>query len=270
MKKVCGLLRTLFLALCAFFFLYPIVCTFTGSLAKTDAAVWAYGKRLILIPERVSLDQYLYLLLGDHHYLDAFVSSLGLGAAAALGNTALCFLGAYVFARVRFRGRNILFFLVLLGMMMPFQVTLLPNFITIRALDLYDTRWALLLPNLFLPFGVYLLRQFILQTDSALCAVFRLDSRSTFKMLSAVILPQVLPAVVALFILTFSQAWNMVDQPLILISDRSLMPLSVLLNEDFGGKTGLLFAASFVFMLPILVLYVFFSHQLIEGMESLM
>ena len=88
-------------------------------------------------------------------------------------------------------------------------------------------------------------------------------------MLILVVLPQVTPAAAALFILTFAQAWNMVDQPLILLSDRSLMPLSVLLGEDFGGKTGLLFAASAVFMLPILTLYAFFSDQLIEGMESL-
>ena len=269
MKHIAPLLRFLFLALCACAFLYPIVCTFTGSLTGVHTAINAYGRRLILIPERVSVDQYLKLLLGDNGYLDAFMSTLLLSTAIAVGNTVLCFLAAYVFARVSFPGRNVLFFLILLGMMMPFQVTLLPNFLTIRALHLDDTRWALLLPNLFMPFGVYLMRQFILQLDSAQCASFRLDCRSTVRMLLLVILPQVTPAAAALFILTFAQAWNMVDQPLILLNDRSLMPLSVLLGEDFGGKTGLLFAASVFYMLPILTLYALFSDQLIEGMESL-
>lgn len=269
MKRIASLVRFLFLALCACAFLYPIVCTFTGSLADVGTAINAYGKQLILIPDRVSADQYLMLLLGNNGYLDAFMYTLMLSFAIAAGNTVFCFFAAYVFARVRFPGRDALFFLILLGMMMPFQVTLLPNFLTIRALNLYDTRWALLLPNLFMPFGVYLMRQFILQLDSAQCASFRLDCRSTVKMLVLVILPQVTPAAAALFILTFAQAWNMVDQPLILLSDRSLMPLSVLLGEDFGGKTGLLFAASVVFMLPILTLYAFFSDQLIEGMEGL-
>ncbi|MCH5286139.1 MAG: carbohydrate ABC transporter permease [Christensenellaceae bacterium] len=269
MKRAVPIIRFLFLALCACAFLYPIVCTFTGSLVNVGTAVRVYGKRLILIPDQVSTDQYLMLLLGDNGYLDAFVYTLLLSFTIAAGNTVLCFFAAYVFARVRFPGRDALFFLILLGMMMPFQVTLLPNFLTIRALNLHDTRWALLLPNLFMPFGVYLMRQFILQLDSAQSASFRLDCRSTIKMLVLVILPQVTPAAAALFILSFAQAWNMVDQPLILLSDRSLMPLSVLLGEDFGGKTGLLFAASVVFMLPILTLYALFSDQLIEGMESL-
>ena len=269
MRRAVSIIRFLFLALCACAFLYPIVHTLTGSLTDVSSAMNAYGKRLILIPDRVSVDQYLLLLLGDNGYLSALVYTLLNSVLIAGGNTVLCFFAAYVFARVRFPGREALFFLVLLGMMMPFQVTLLPNFLTIRALNLYDTRWALLLPNLFMPFGVYLMRQFILQLDSAQCASFRLDCDSTVKMLLTVILPQVTPAVATLFILTFAQAWNMVDQPLILISDRSLQPLSVLLGEDFGGKTGLLFAASVVFMLPILTLYALFSDQLIEGMESL-
>ena len=262
MKNMKAMLRASLLIISAIVCITPIFLTLTGSLASPEEAKRAYTDHLLISPEQVTVNQYLKLFFGCR-YLECFYDSLRMSLIIAAGNTVLCFFAAYVFARVRFPGRGFAFFLILLGMLMPYQVSLLPNYLTVRALGLFDTVWSLILPNLFLPFGVFLLRQFILRIDQEQYAAFRLESGSTLRMLVGLVLPQVLPAVTATFVLTFSRAWSMVDQPLALIRNTGLMPLSVMLNEEFGAESGLLFAASAFSMMPILILYLFFSDRLI-------
>ena len=225
------------------------------------------GSLLTLQPNSFSLDRYLTLFFGNNHFFAALLRSLWIALCTAVGSTCIAFISGYVFAKVRFRGRKILFSCYLLLMLCPYQVTIVPNYLMIRLLGLYNTNWALILPGIFSPMMVFLLHQFIRQIDDSLCEAFRMNSNNTIRMLISVVFPCSIVGIVLVFVLAFAEAWNMVEQPLILLKNAFSYPLSVLLNRLLSGGTEL--AGSVVFMLPVFFLIVLYHDKLMEGMAQI-
>ncbi len=258
-----------FLFICALFYVAPLFFTFASSFAPEQEIKEKLRKILILSPTPFTLDQYLGILIASDKFMNAFWRSLYLATTIAVFQTMISFFAGYVFAKVQFRFKSFLFALYMMVMFMPFQVTLLPNFLLLRKTGLFDTQYALILPSIFAPLGVFLMNQFIKQIHDDIIQSVRLETNSTFLMLFKIILPCILPGMMTLFILSFSEAWNMVEGPLIFLSDKNKYPLALLFQDQSVIQLQNVFAASVVYMSPAIVLFVFFKDQLLTGLEQI-
>ena len=198
-------------------------------------------------------------------YLQGLANSLVISLTASLGTVVVSVLAAYVFAKVKFKGRDILFYLYIIVMMMPFQVTLLPQYIVSRRFNLYDTPWAMILPGIFAPFAAFLLTQVMKSVPDELIEAARLDTGSTFKIITHIIVPTIRPGIICAWVLSFTEQWNAVAEPIILMETREKYPLSILLNEIRPDDL-LAFAATVMFFLAPLLLFSFFEDEVMEGL----
>lgn len=179
-------------------------------------------------------------------------------------------LAAYAFARLRFPGRDVIFLLYLGTMMIPGQVTMIPNFILMRTFKWIDTYNALIIPSAFSAFGTFLLRQFFLTIPYELEDSAKIDGASAFRIYAQIVMPLAKPALATLFIFTFMGQWNSFLWPLIVTNRLERMTLSVGLRY-FQGEAGgesyytLLMAASVVVLMPILLVYVIGQRYFIQG-----
>ena len=211
-----------------------------------------------------TVGQYGELLITDYTFLRYFWNAM----LYALGITVVCvilsFPLGFLFAKVRFPGRDALFFIYIIAMMLPFQATLLPNYIQLRDFGLLDTPMALVLPLVFSPFAVFLFRQFIKSVPSELLDYTTLETSSPFQILRYAVFPQVKPAAAALAVMVFCESWNMVEPALIFASKNpEIHPLSVKLGELPAPVS---FSASSVYMFPVLILFLLFKETLSDSM----
>jgi multiple sugar transport system permease protein len=178
-------------------------------------------------------------------------------------------LAAYAFARLRFPGKNILFFLLLLTLMIPGQVMLIPNYLVMRDLKLLGTPGALILPGVANVFAVFLLRQFFSSIPRELEEAARLDGASHFGIYWRIILPLSTSALVALAIYVFTAHWNDLLWPLVATTNLEQRTLPVglsILNSSYGPQErGLVLAAAVFTMMPVLILFLMFQRRIMQG-----
>lgn len=199
------------------------------------------------------------------HYLAKFWNSLGLAVVIALGQTLLSCLAGYGFSRFSFRGKEALFFLVILLMMMPYQVTLVSNYLMLDQLGLVGSRWALILPAVFSPFGVFLLRQVFDTCPNDILEAARLDGAGNIRILFGILVPRCRAGVISLGILSFIDAWNMVEQPIVYLRSEYDYPLSVFLTRMNGQSIGVLCTCGVLAALPVVLLFLYYDQELTEG-----
>jgi multiple sugar transport system permease protein len=154
-------------------------------------------------------------------------------------------------------------------MMMPLQVTLLPNYIGLRDLNLLDTRLAIILPAIFNPFALFIIYQYMKGMHTEYIEAARLETSSILLILAKIVVPYLKTCVIAVFIFIFSENWNMVEQPIIYIEREELYPLSVQLNVIISEELNVGLAGAVIFMLPVLLIYLFFSESFEKGLEHL-
>ena len=150
-------------------------------------------------------------------------------------------------------------------MLMPYQVTLVPNRLVAEWLHIYGTSWAVILPGIFSPFAVFLLTKSMRRVPTAVVEAARLDGCSEWQIFFKIYLPLCKNIVYSVMILVFIDYWNMVEQPLILLPDASQQPLSVYLSQINAGEIGIAFAAAVVYMIPGLLLFLHGEAYLVEG-----
>ena len=263
-------LRLAVLGLLALIFVFPILMTVTNSFmtARELDEVYSGDGGLRLIPKRISLEGYEQLLISNASYLRMFWNSVMLALSIAGGSMIVSLLVAFALAKCRIPGARSLRFVYIVLMMMPFQVTLLPNYLVMRMLGLYDTLWALILPGVFVPFGVFLLCQFLRDMPEEEIEAASLETSSAVRTLTWVVAPRIYPALLAMLLLSFAEAWNMVEQPLILLKSQELYPLSLALNSQNAASQPVAFAGSVLYMAPILILYGLFDEELTQGLSA--
>lgn len=219
----------------------------------------------VLLSAKDGISSYLDFYIWKPSYLAGWVNSFVIATSAAMGSVIISIPAAYVFAKVKFRGSNLLFYLYIIVMMMPFQVTLLPQYIVSKSAEIYDTPLALILPGIFSPFAVFLLTQVMKSVPNEIIEAARLETASTIRIILSIIIPSIRPGIVCSWILVFTEQWNSVAEPLILIESKTKFPLAVLLNEIEAGDV-LGFAATTVFMLLPMLLFAFFKSEIREGL----
>lgn len=218
------------------------------------------------LPDQVSLEQYGKVLLDSPMYLSMFWNSVFLVVPIIAGQTLIAALAAYAFSKLKFRGREALFLVYVLTMLMPFQVTLVPNYIMADRLGLLNSAGAIILPGIFAAFGVFMLRQFMLDIPYAYIEAAKMDGAGHLRIFYTIIVPMVQPGLAALTILLFVDYWNMVEQPLVFLDDPLRQPLSVYLS-NISSEKGLAFAASMIYMAPMVLLFLYAETYFIEGIQ---
>lgn len=148
---------------------------------------------------------------------------------------------------------------------MPYQVTLVPNYLVSDWLHLLDTKWAIWLPGIFSPFAVYLLTKFMKRVPTSVIEAAKIDGAGEMKIFFHICMPLCKGAICSVAILVFIDYWNMVEQPLILLSDDEMHPLSIFLSKINAGEIGLAFAVAVIYMIPSLMVFLYGEDYLIEG-----
>ncbi len=265
----------------ALLFVAPTALTFANSFMSETELTSNYGPVLgnvaggssymsekvnvKIIPDMVSFKQYFTVLLQSPEYLLKFWNSVVLVLPIMFGQLALATLSAYGFYRCRSRVKNIIFFTYIALMLMPYQVTLVPNFLVSEYLGILGTRWAIILPGLFTPLSVFILTKSMRRVPVGAIEAANLDGAGEFKIFSKICLPMCKNALYSVAVLTFIDNWNMVEQVLVLLSDTEKQPLSVFLSEINTGEVGVAFAVASIYMIPPILLFLHSEESLVEG-----
>ena len=170
-----------------------------------------------------------------------------------------------MFAKVRFRGRGFLFYLYIIVMMMPFSVTLLPQYILSREIGIYDTPLSMILPGIFAPFAAFLLTQMMKSIPDEILEAVRLETDSTWCLLWYVLIPTVRPGIVCAATLVFAEYWNAVAEPLVLMESAEQLPMAVVL-DTVGGADAAAYTAVILFCAVPLFLFSYFEAEIMEGL----
>jgi multiple sugar transport system permease protein len=198
------------------------------------------------------------------------LNTLKVTLIVTLGQLFTCSLAGYAFARLRFPGRDVLFVGYLATMMIPFQVMLIPNFITIRRLGLVDSHLGLVLPQLTSAFGVFLLRQFFLTFPTELEDAAKLDGCNPLQTFYLIILPLSKPILATLAVMTFQSIWNDFLWPLVMLSSEPKRTLAVGLSYlvgQYSTRWEILMAGSVLTVLPIIVLFFMAQKSFVESIK---
>ena len=285
MKKKRYFGRGAMFLLCAFFavaFLLPTVLTITNSFMSESEINANYGMvfstttggyvsekvNLKFIPDKVTLSQYITGLVKSPEYLLKFWNSIILVVPIVIFQVAIASVAAYSFTRWRGKIRSGIFFFYVILMLMPYQVTLVPNYLVSDWLGILNTRWSIIFPGMFAPFSVFLLTKFMRRIPYSLIEAAKVDGAGEWQIFTKICLPQCRSALYSIAILVFIDYWNMVEQPLILLQDAESQPLSVFLSSINAGEIGLAFAMATVYMIPSLLLFLHGEEYLVEGIAN--
>jgi multiple sugar transport system permease protein len=209
------------------------------------------------------LELFTLLPMGRSLFNSIFVAS-----AVTLSNMFFCSLAGFAFAKLRFPGRDAVFMALISAMMIPWQVFLIPGFVIVKQFGWLNTFWALIIPNLAMPFGIFLCRQYIVSIPDGLIEAARIDGYNEFGIYWRIILPLIIPALSTLAIFTFLSQWNSFVWPLIVIQSGQMrtVPLIIaVLNGQFGANFAMVMAGALVVTLPMLVVFLIFQRQFIRG-----
>lgn len=225
-----------------------------------------------LIPENPSFDNYYEIIfvfqegLFPRWFFNTLFTTLCITAGSLFLNT----LSGYIFAKKEFYGKNVVFSLLLATLMVPGAVTLIPAFLMVNRLGLFNTYWALIIPGLASPFGIFMMRQFISSLPTELIESAKMDGASELRTFWSIIIPLSTPAMAALGIFTVINAWNAFLWPLVVLRANTMRTLVVGLatvQSEFNINYGLVMAGSVLTVLPMLVLYILFQPYFVEGLR---
>ncbi len=248
-------------------FLYPFLWMLSATL-RPEAEIGSFG----IIPSKISLSSYITVFqkipLGR-----AFLNSLLVASAITAGVIVLGSMIGYSLARLNFRGKKLIFGIILFTMTLPFQITLIPQYILMVKFQWTDSFLALIIPYLVNTFAIILFRQHFLTIPQDLVDAARIDGCSEFHILFRIFWPLSVPAIITVGIITFMAAWNEVLWPLIVIHEREMMTLPQLVTlfvvgGQAEGLMGVKLAAAMMLALPIVVAYSIFQRYFIESMAT--
>lgn len=265
----------------AILFIAPTLLTFTNSFMSETELTSNYGAvlgnvtggssymsesvNLKLIPDMVTFRQYFTVLFQSPEYLLKFWNAVILTVPIVVGQMILASLSAYGFYRYRGKVKGFIFFTYIILMLMPYQVTLVPNFLVSESLGILNTRWAVILPGLFTPLSVFILTKSMRRVPKGAIEAAKLDGAGEFKIFRKICMPMCKNALYSVVILMFIDSWNMVEQILVLLEDAEKQPLSVFLSQINTGEVGVAFAVASIYMIPPILLFLHGEESLVEG-----
>ncbi len=248
-------------------FLYPFYWMIMASLAPENEIA-----NLNLLPSSVSLNSYTQLLskvpIGR-----SFVNSIFVASMVTLGVLVFGSMVGYALSRMEFKGRNLIFYIIIFTMTLPFQITLIPQYIIMVKFGWVDTYYALIIPYLMNALSIIMFRQYFKSIPQDLIDAAKIDGCGELRILFRILWPNSLPAIITVGIITFMSSWNEVLWPLIVIRDDHLMTMPQLVTLFVvGGRAesqlGVKLASATLLALPIVIAYLFFQKYFIQSMAS--
>lgn len=255
------------LAVAALTFIYPFIWMIGISLTSLNEV-----ESMSLWPRHPSLDNFRLMIgkipIGRSLINSLLVAMLTTSLVIVTGSTV-----GYALAKMRFRGRQLIFYIIVFTMSLPFQITLIPNYITMVNLRLVDTYFALVIPFSVSAFAILMFRQAFLGLPQALIDAARLDGCSEFGLIFRILWPNIKPTLITVAILSFIGSWNEVLWPLIVIRNEQLMTMPQLVTLfAVGGRAdsqlGVKIAAAVLLALPVMIAFLFFQKHFIQSMAS--
>ncbi|MDE6034380.1 MAG: carbohydrate ABC transporter permease [Ruminococcus sp.] len=289
-KRIFNIMISVFVGLVAVLFILPTVLTIANSFMTANEISANYGAmmgnmsgegkkvfisenvNLKFIPDKATFSQYKSVLFKNPEYLFKFWNSVILTVPITLFQIAVAILTSYGFSRYNNKVKNLIFFAYIILMLMPYQVTLVPNYLVAKSFDILDTRWAIILPGIFSPFSVFLLTKVMRRIPVSYVEAAKLDGANEWQIMTQIYVPMCKSALISIGMLVFIDYWNMVEQPMILITDpdavSALHPLSVFLSQINSGDIGLAFAVGTVYMIPTILMFLYGEDYLVEGITA--
>ncbi|QSX05884.1 carbohydrate ABC transporter permease [Sedimentibacter sp. zth1] len=214
------------------------------------------------IPFVFNIQQYISLSFENQEFFRMIINSIIIVFTIIVGQIVLSALTAYYFAFHKGKFSNIIFVIYIFLMLLPLQITLIPNVVFFNNLEIkfgikmFDTYLPIILPGIFSTLGVFFLKQFYQNIPRNLIDMAKLDGASNFQILYKVVIPYSKSAIWALVLLIFVENWNMIEQPLIFLNSTAKMPASIYLNTLYTTNKQIFYASSVIFMFPVLGLVV--------------
>jgi len=264
--------------------IFPVLFTFANSFMSPDEIYHRYTSDIteknedgftvgsvhfvdVGIPRSFTFEQYGSLLFNNPAYLRMFWNSMLLLVPVLIGQFILAPLAAYGFENMRFRYKEAIYFMYIIVMLMPMQILLVPNFIVSGWLGIRDTYWAIILPALFHPLGVFLIRQQLKNFPRECMEAAALDGATPFKIYTKIVRPNLSSVVAAAIVLIFADNWNIIDQAVVFIKETYSMPLSVQLGRLAAESPEFFFAASAFYIIPSILVFILGQKSLTQGLD---
>lgn len=246
----------------------PFVWMLSSSF-KTEKDVFAMPFRLIT--ETFHLGNYKEVWLGKYNYPLMYLNSVKVTFISVFFCVITSCLAGYGFSKLKFPGRDKVFLLYLATMMVPHQLLMVPKFLIFKEMGIYNTHLALILPSIFSIYGVFMMRQYMLQIPNELSEAARIDGAGDLRICFQVIAPLCKPAIVTLVILFFTWNWNDYDNALIFLNSKNLYTVNLgLVNfmDETGLRYSLIMAASVLSILPIFIIFLFAQKYFVGGLSA--
>lgn len=251
-------------------FMLPIIYTISNSFMDLKQLE---SNKVEIIPERFNLNQYHDIVMFKGEYFHFFLNSVKITTLIIGGQVLVGIIAAFAFAKIKFPGRDFIFLIFILVILLPFQVTLVPNYIMFDKFDkilkikMLDTHLAIILPGIFTSFGVFLLRQFIRDIPDELVDAARIDGAGDLKIFFRVILPVIKPAIFTLVVLSFIDNWNIIEQAVLFISSPEKLPLSLFLENIYYDDFEVFYGSAVLYMFPAILIFIKGHKYLNEGLS---
>ena len=254
------------MAVLGFFMLMPFFWLFSMSFRSVADA---YKMPPSFFPPNLDFKNYWSVLHSSVPFVDIYLNSIEIAVLVTVGQLITCTLAAFAFARLNFPGRDALFFILLVGLMFPAQVTILPIYLGYADIGLLNRPIGLALMYLTSSFGIFMMRQFMQSQPKALEEAALMDGAGYIKIFWRISLPQLRPALSALSIITFTQTWNYYFQAKVLLQAQTSMTLPLAMDVLRGymqsGNLSLVMAAMSMAVLPVIILFLLAQKMIIEG-----
>lgn len=267
-KLVVKIVFTIVMGFVSIIMLLPFVWMLSASF-KPDNSIFSFP--IDWIPDDFTLRNYNRVWNSDVPFFRFFTNSVKVTLLSVAGEVFTSSLAAYAFAKIKFKGRDTIFLIYLATLAFPAQMMLIPRFTMFRAIGLYNTHWALILPGMFTAFGTFMLRQFFMSIPEDLSESAKIDGANHFIIFSKIILPLAVPAFSALIIFQFVSSWNEYESALVYIRSKELATIPLGLNffkDENASSYGAIMAASVCSLVPIFAVFLAFQKQFVAGIAT--
>lgn len=265
---VSRIVLTVVLGLFTITMLFPLLWMLSASF-KFETDVFTFP--IQWIPSNPNFNNYKEVWAGKYNFPLYYWNTIKISVIVTVGQLIISAMGAFAFAKIKFKGSGVLFALFLATMMIPDQVTIVPKFMLMKELHLLDTHTGLVLTMIFSVYGVFLLRQHMISVPNALMEAAKIDGAGYWRIFWSIMMPLSVPALVTLGILRFIWTWNDYQSALIFLSDQKLYTLQLGMSQ-FASESGTfyaqLMAAAVCAIVPLLIVFVIGQKNIMEGIAS--
>ena len=274
MKKVCIKMILIFFSVLVWL---PLLMMAGNSLMSESemldrfAVIFGNGTgpvKQAFLPSYPTLRPYVELLIDSPGFYVMFWNSCFQTGAVLAGQMLIALPAAWGFANFSFRGKRALFFIYIVLMVLPFQVTMVPNYLVLKNLNLLNSHFAVILPGIFSTFPVFIMTKFFEGIPTPLLEAAKLDGAGEAIIFFKVGIPLGIPGIVSSLVLGFLEYWNAIEQPMAFLKERRLWPLSLYLPEITSDKAGVAWAASIVMMMLPVTLFILGQGNLEQGIAA--